>query len=192
MRRPPRSTLFPYTTLFRSGSRESFRNSCVIAPAAIMIQDSRRSLLVAPGASGSSPLDVYGSMYFGAIGAGTDRDVQRWQRNRPVRAPDPRQCSTDQAGALVVERPAWNEKLHGRCVVARRCFNPCVELICTFHLRHVNLDAESWFVRRRDLAVHDSQGLFGEALAVLPDPVRVDRGDRSRGCRGDVREHGER
>src|SRR5690349_22849872 len=28
IRRPPRSTLFPYTTLFRSGSRGSSANSC--------------------------------------------------------------------------------------------------------------------------------------------------------------------
>src|SRR3712207_7862382 len=32
IRRPPRSTLFPYTTLFRSGLAEDVRNVVVVAP----------------------------------------------------------------------------------------------------------------------------------------------------------------
>ena len=47
-------------------------------------------------------------------------------------------------------------------------------------------------VRALQLAVLDLQRLFGEPLAVLPDPVRVDCGDLAGRGRRHVREHGER
>ena len=43
-----------------------------------------------------------------------------------------------------------------------------------------------------ELAVDDLQRVFGEALAVLPDPMRVDRGDFARRGRGHVGEHRQR
>ena len=43
-----------------------------------------------------------------------------------------------------------------------------------------------------ELAVNDLQRVFGEALAVLPDPMGVDRGDFAGRCRGYVGKHCER
>src|SRR2546426_2977221 len=37
IRRPPRSTLFPYTTLFRSPSRRSARHGCIPVQAQLLI-----------------------------------------------------------------------------------------------------------------------------------------------------------
>src|SRR5205809_5113915 len=41
IRRPPRSTLFPYTTLFRSGREETGETSARVAPVALRLQGRR-------------------------------------------------------------------------------------------------------------------------------------------------------
>ncbi len=56
----------------------------------------------------------------------------------------------------------------------------------------VDLDAQAGLLRDRDLASLDEQRLLGEALAFLPDPVGVHRGDVAGRGGADVREHRER
>ena len=59
-------------------------------------------------------------------------------------------------------------------------------------LGHVELDAEAGLLRHLDEAAFDLQRLFRQALAVLPDPVRVDRRDAAGRRRADVGEHRQR
>src|SRR2546428_4945345 len=53
IRRPPRSTLFPYTTLFRSHRRQSEDGSRHVLAAALPILRDVRRILRAPGADSS-------------------------------------------------------------------------------------------------------------------------------------------
>src|SRR5438128_9825332 len=67
IRRPPRSTLFPYTTLFRSALRDYFR-------------DIGRMVLAAEGRKANdSHADCY--QYFCVPGYGTARSEERFSRN---------------------------------------------------------------------------------------------------------------
>src|SRR5580692_2932051 len=100
--------------------------------------------------------------------------------------------STHQAGTLVVECPAGNEVLHRDGVVARAKPLALVERMRGLQRSAVDLDAKPGPVRHRDPAALDLQRLPGQGLAVLPDPVGVDRGDLARRRRADMGEHGER
>lgn len=71
-----------------------------------------------------------------------------------------------QAGALVVERPAGNEELHGGRVVARAEAVVDVEGVGRLDRRHVDFDAQARALGQRDLAADDLQRLAGQALAV--------------------------
>src|SRR2546426_12736746 len=73
IRRPPRSTLFPYTTLFRSGSRAS--TACPIARAA----QPRR------GSSAKNKFLLRSNVFFLALGdeaGGAHRQHRQQQRER--------------------------------------------------------------------------------------------------------------
>src|SRR3712207_7820827 len=60
IRRPPRSTLFPYTTLFRSRARIVRNGACCVYKGALMRQSERKRAI-----SGDCPLD-------GAVGIAFD------------------------------------------------------------------------------------------------------------------------
>src|SRR5688572_31349996 len=70
IRRPPRSTLFPYTTLFRSGTGASSSSSSAIAVAAV---DSRAAGAIAGASRGAARRGAPG----GWIRAGGDRKSTR-------------------------------------------------------------------------------------------------------------------
>src|SRR5271170_6461815 len=59
-------------------------------------------------------------------------------------------------------------------------------------LFHINLDSESGTIWHSEFSVHDLQWLLCKPLAVLPDPMRIDRGDLARRCRGDMCVHCQR
>ena len=60
------------------------------------------------------------------------------------------------------------------------------------HLHHVQLHTQAWLLGHLHVAAFDLQWLLGQALAVLPYPVRVNGGDLARrGC-AHMREHGQR
>src|SRR6516225_781590 len=59
-------------------------------------------------------------------------------------------------------------------------------------LRHVDLHPETGPIGNGNHAAHNLQRLLRQALSVLPDPVRIDRGDLARRGRGDMREHRQR
>src|SRR5665213_495571 len=104
-------------------------------------------------------------------GFARSRQSRRWQPISPSRS------SAYQAGSFVVELPAGNEELHGCGVVARCGSDACVEGVGLFYLLHVDLDAETWFIRNCEFAVDDAERVLCYALAVLPDPVSIDCGD---------------
>ena len=54
----------------------------------------------------------------------------------------------------------------------------------------IDLYPEAGAVWKGDLAAGDPQGVFGEVLAVLPDPVGIDGGHLAGRRRRDVGEHG--
>src|SRR5215510_668131 len=82
-------------------------------------------------------------------------------------------CSAHQARALVVESPAGDQVLHGLGVIAGAERVLLVEAMRRLDLRHVDLHPETGPIRNGDQAALDLQRLPGQALAVLPDPVRV-------------------
>src|SRR5256885_3094940 len=59
IRRPPRSTLFPYTTLFRSVVRVAAQNTCAVGPGIRPFPD-RAEALEDAGARGLLPLPLVG------------------------------------------------------------------------------------------------------------------------------------
>src|SRR5689334_16607149 len=84
--------------------------------------------------------------------------------------------SADEAGALRVEGPVLDEVLHRDGVVAGAEAVLEVELVRRGQPVAVERHAEPGPGRHLDRAVDDLERLLGEALAVLPDPVRVERG----------------
>src|SRR5260370_22825950 len=56
----------------------------------------------------------------------------------------------------------------------------------------IDLNAETGAIWDSDLAAPDLQRFFGKRLAVLPDPVRIDRRDLARRGGADMGEHGKR
>jgi hypothetical protein len=97
--------------------------------------------------------------------------------------------SAHETRLLVVERPAGNKVLHRDCVVAGAQTVRFVERVRALDLLKIDLDPEPGPLRQRDHAAADRERLLGQALAVLPNPVRVDRGDPARRRRGHLREH---
>src|SRR5258708_31981930 len=76
MRRPPRSTLFPYTTLFRSGNARSF---CLLASRGVLVHGTLLHGLVDAGDQGAVlGLDL-GSVaaLHGALVSRIDKAVQK-------------------------------------------------------------------------------------------------------------------
>src|SRR3712207_7951695 len=55
IRRPPRSTLFPYTTLFRSSRKRRLRSTSRRSPATRRLHSSGSSASRAPASTASSP-----------------------------------------------------------------------------------------------------------------------------------------
>src|ERR1700736_6389181 len=56
----------------------------------------------------------------------------------------------------------------------------------------IDLDAETGAIGDRALGAPDLQWFLGKRLAVLPDPVGIDRSDLARRGGADMGEHGER
>src|ERR1700675_877051 len=85
-------------------------------------------------------------------------------------------ASAHETGTLVVEFPAGNKELHGDRIVSGAEPVGLVEPVRGFERREIDLYAEAGAVWKGDLAAGDPQGVFGEVLAVLPDPVGIDGG----------------
>src|SRR5579862_3497263 len=101
-------------------------------------------------------------------------------------------CLSYEAGTLVVKGPAGDQELHGDRVVARAESVPVVERIRRLDRAAIDLDAKSGTVRNGDLAALDLQRLARQRLAILPDPMGVDRGDLAGGGGTNMGEHGKR
>src|SRR3954471_1374085 len=99
---------------------------------------------------------------------------------------------THQARTLVVEGPAGDQVLHGNSVIAGAESMLLVEVMRGVDGGPVDFDTQARPLRHGDLAALDLERLLGQRLAVLPDPVRVDRGDLAGGGGADMGEHGER
>src|SRR5678815_5014782 len=84
-------------------------------------------------------------------------------------------ASPVERGPLGVEGPAGNQVLHRRRVVAGAEAVLEVEPVRLLDLGHVELDAEARTLRNLDESAPDLQRLGRQPLAVLPDPMRVDR-----------------
>src|SRR5438270_12105801 len=84
---------------------------------------------------------------------------------------------THEAGTLVVEGPAGDQVLHGNSVIAGAESMLLVEVMRGVDGGSVDFDTQARPVRHRDLAALDLERFLGQCLAVLPDPVGVDRGD---------------
>src|SRR5258708_39700345 len=63
IRRPPRSTLFPYTTLFRSRTQEAFRDKHQLSMP--LVSDEKHEMLEAYGAWGEK--SMYGRTFQGIL-----------------------------------------------------------------------------------------------------------------------------
>src|SRR5215475_7199548 len=83
--------------------------------------------------------------------------------------------SAHQTGALVIEPPAGDQVLHCLGVIACAQGVLLVEPMGRLDLRHVDLHSETGPIGNSNHAARDLQRLLGQALSVLPDPVRVDR-----------------
>src|SRR3954447_12826830 len=99
---------------------------------------------------------------------------------------------THEAGTLVVEGPAGDQVLHGNSVIAGAESMLLVEVMRGVDGGPVDFDTQARPLRHGDLAALDLEWLLGQRLAVLPDPVRVDRGDLAGGGGADMGEPGER
>ena len=66
-----------------------------------------------------------------------------------------------------------------------------IELVGLLDFHHVQLHPQARLLRHLHMAAHDLQGVFGQALAVLPDPVGVDGRDAARCGGAHMGEHGQ-
>ena len=76
-------------------------------------------------------------------------------------------------------------------VIARAEAHALIERVGFLDFRHIEFDAEARRFGNGNPSAFDPEGLFGQALAVLPDPVRIDGGDLAGRRGGHVREHGQ-
>ena len=67
-----------------------------------------------------------------------------------------------------------------------------IKLVGSFNGLHVEFHSQARLSGYLNHAVLDLQGILGEVLPILPNPVRVDGGHFARRCRCTVREHGQR
>ena len=104
----------------------------------------------------------------------------------------PGKKSADEAGLFMIKSPAGNEELHRNSVIAGTQAHRLVSFVRLLDFGHVDFEAEAGFVRYANETPLNFVRRFGEALAILPDPVGVDR--RYLAWRGgtNVGEHGER
>src|SRR5207302_3579264 len=100
--------------------------------------------------------------------------------------------SAHKAGTLIVELPARDQVLHGDRIVARPERFLLVHAVVLLELRHIDLDAQARFLRHRHLSPDDLERLERQLLALLPDPMCIDRSDVARSGRRAMREHRER
>src|SRR5262249_37602958 len=77
-------------------------------------------------------------------------------------------------------------------VIPRTQAHAFIAVMCGFDLRHVYLDAKTWPLGDRDRTFDDLERVFSQALAVLPDPVRVDCRDFAGRSGSDVSKHRKR
>src|SRR5581483_4214464 len=101
-------------------------------------------------------------------------------------------CLSYEAGTLVVKGPAGDQELHGDRVVARAESVILIQRIGRFDGHVIDLDAKPGTIGNRDLATLDLERLARQRLAILPDPMGVDRGDLARGGGTNMGEHGKR
>src|SRR4030088_1302984 len=101
-------------------------------------------------------------------------------------APSAALSSAHQAGPLGIETPIGNQVTHGSCIVAGSAAYSLVQLMGLNHLLHINLHPQARTLGHPNRALLDAQWITRQALAVLPDPVGVHRGDRPGGRRGDM------
>src|SRR5215475_1460672 len=116
----------------------------------------------------------------------TGAPVVRWQQDIDV-SPSPSVFSAHERRTLGVEDPPWNQKLHRNGVVARTESHAGVTPMCQLNLCHIDFNAQPWTLGDCDRAFDNLERFFGEALAVLPDPMGVDRRDLPRCSSRDVR-----
>src|SRR3984885_13663932 len=64
--------------------------------------------------------------------------------------------------------------------------------MCRLDALQVDLDAEAGASGQLDFSMDDGERLSGQALAVLPDPMRIDGGYLTRSSRSHMGEHGQR
>ena len=99
---------------------------------------------------------------------------------------------SNQARALRIEFPARNQELHRRGIISRAERHFFITLVGLFDFFHVHFDSKARRCGDGDGSVDNFQRLFRQALAVLPNPVRINSGNFSRRGGGDMREHRER
>src|SRR5947209_18225097 len=99
--------------------------------------------------------------------------------------------SAHEARALVVKGPAGDQVLHRSGVVTRAEPVGLVQRMRLLDGVAVDLDPKARPVGNGDLAAFDLERLFRQCLAVLPDPVGVDRGDLAGSSGADMGEHGQ-
>ncbi len=66
-----------------------------------------------------------------------------------------------------------------------------IKLVGRLNPLHIQFNAKARPVRHSDMTVLNLERFLCQALAILPDPVRVECGDPARGCGADMGEHSE-
>jgi hypothetical protein len=93
---------------------------------------------------------------------------------------------------LGVKCPVRNQKLHGDGIITRAEPHLVVALVSQFDLCHINFYTQAGLIRNADETFNNFERLFGQALALLPNPMSVNRGDLARRGGGNVGEHRQR
>jgi len=96
---------------------------------------------------------------------------------------------THQAGSLGIELPAGYQVLHDYGIVPLTESHQFVELVGLLQLAGVDLNAQTRALRHMQPPALDGQGLLGEPLSILPNPVRIDCSHFARRGRSDMGEH---
>ena len=103
----------------------------------------------------------------------------------PVRLPN-------HTGPLGIKFPIGDQVLHRHGVVAPTQAISAVELMGMFELGWIDFYSQTRSLRHVQSPVADSKWVSRESLALLPDPMRVNRGHFSGRGRRYVGEHGQR